>query len=117
MSFWAASYARSIKLRVHDFDEAVDVRQVIETAKAVGHKMQIGVDVNQGWRVTIIGDAPLWDLGRAKRFADACADAGISWLEEPLAMDAYKDLSELTAHSRVPISVENFTLQVWPNPG
>ena len=95
---------RSIKLRVHDFDEAVDIRQVVETAKAIGHKMKVGVDVNQGWRVTIIGDAPLWDLDRAKRFADVCADAGISWLEEPLPMDAYTDLSELTAYSRVPIS-------------
>jgi D-galactarolactone cycloisomerase len=95
---------RSIKLRVHDFDEAVDIRQVVETAKAIGHKMKIGVDANQGWRVTIVGDAPLWDLNRAKRFADACADAGISWIEEPLPMDAYTDLSELSAYSRVPIA-------------
>jgi len=95
---------RSIKLRVHDFDEAVDIRQVVETAKAIGHKMKIGVDANQGWRVTIVGDAPLWDLNRAKRFADACADAGISWIEEPLPMDSYTDLSELTAYSRVPIA-------------
>lgn len=95
---------RSIKLRVHDFDEAVDIGHVVETAKALGHKMKIGVDANQGWRVTIIGDAPLWDLERAKRFADACADAGISWLEEPLPMDAYSDQSELTAYSRLPIA-------------
>ncbi|MBZ0253540.1 MAG: mandelate racemase/muconate lactonizing enzyme family protein, partial [Candidatus Methylomirabilis sp.] len=70
---------RSIKLRVHDFDPAVDERQVIETAKAVGGKMEIGVDANQAWRVTAIGDAPLWDLARAKRFADVCKDAGVAW--------------------------------------
>lgn len=95
---------RTIKLRVHDFDEAVDIQQVVKTAKAVGHKMNIAVDANQGWRVTIIGDAPLWDLERAKRFADVCSDAGISWLEEPLPMDVYEDLSALTAYSRVPIA-------------
>ena len=95
---------RAIKLRVHDFDEAVDIRQVTETAKAVGHKMKIGVDANQGWRVTAIADAPLWDLDRAKRFADACADAGVAWVEEPLPMDHYEDLSALAACSRVPIS-------------
>jgi D-galactarolactone cycloisomerase len=61
----------AIKLRVHDFDEAVDIRQ---------------------------------DLARAKRFADACADAGIAWLEEPLAMDGYDDLVALREHSRVPIT-------------
>ncbi|MFH0824900.1 MAG: mandelate racemase/muconate lactonizing enzyme family protein [Pseudomonadota bacterium] len=93
---------RAIKLRVHDFDEAVDIRKVTATAKAVGDKMKIGVDANQAWRVTIVADAPLWDLERAKRFADACADAGLAWLEEPLPMDAYDDLSALTAYSRVP---------------
>jgi D-galactarolactone cycloisomerase len=95
---------RSIKLRVHDFDEATDIRQVVQTAKAIGHKMKVGVDANQGWRVTIVGDAPLWDLDRAKRFADECAGVGISWLEEPLPMDSYTDLSELTEYSRVPVS-------------
>jgi L-alanine-DL-glutamate epimerase-like enolase superfamily enzyme len=95
---------RAIKLRVHDFDEAVDIRQVAETAKAVGPKMKIGVDANQGWRVTAIAHSPLWDLERAKRFSDACADAGVAWLEEPLPMDHYEDLSALTAYSRVPIS-------------
>ena len=95
---------RTIKLRVHDFDEEVDIRQVVETARAVGDKMTIGVDANQGWRVTIIGDAPLWDLPRAKRFADACADVGVGWVEEPLPMDAYDDLTALTEYARVPIS-------------
>ncbi len=94
---------RSIKIRVHE-DEASDIRQVKETAKAVGDRMQIGVDANQGWRVTIIADSPLWDLERAKRFADACAEAGIAWIEEPLPMDSYDDLAELTDYSDVPIA-------------
>jgi L-alanine-DL-glutamate epimerase-like enolase superfamily enzyme len=95
---------RTLKLRVHDFDEAVDIRQVTETAKAIGGRMKLAVDANQGWRVTIIADAPLWDLGRAKRFADACVDAGVAWIEEPLAMDRYEDLSDLTEYSTIPIA-------------
>lgn len=95
---------RTVKLRVHDHDEKVDIRQVVETAKATGDRVKIAVDANQGWRVTIVGDSPLWDLERAKRFADACADAGVAWIEEPLAMDRYEDLSALTAASRVPIA-------------
>ena len=94
----------AIKLRVHDFDEAVDIEQVMRTAAAVGDKMQIGVDANQAWRVAIISDAPKWDLARAKRFADACADAGVAWIEEPLPMDAYEDQAALTAYSKVPIA-------------
>ncbi len=95
---------RSIKLRVHDADERVDIEQVTETAKAMGDRMTIGVDANQGWRVTAVADAPLWDLERAKRFADACADSGVAWIEEPLAMDAYDDLAALTSYSKVPIA-------------
>lgn len=95
---------RAIKLRVHDFDERVDIAQVEAVAKALGDKMTIAVDANQAWRVTAVADAPCWDLARAKRFADACADLGVAWIEEPLPMDAYDDQAELTRYSRVPIA-------------
>jgi len=94
----------TVKLRVHDFDEAVDIAQVQQTARALGDKLKFGVDANQAWRVTIIGDAPLWDLARAKRFADACAEVGVSWIEEPLPMDDYEAQAALTAYSKVPIA-------------
>ena len=93
----------AIKIRVHE-DESSDVAQVTETAKAVGEEIAFAVDANQAWRVTAISDAPLWDLDRAKRFADVCADAGVAWLEEPLPMDSYDDLAALTSYSRVPIA-------------
>ncbi|WP_022668088.1 mandelate racemase/muconate lactonizing enzyme family protein [Desulfospira joergensenii] len=95
---------KTIKIRVHDFDVETDIRHVRAVKDAVGDRMAIGVDANQGWRVTIINDAPLWDLSRARYFADACADMGIAWLEEPLPMDDYKSLAELTRYSRVPVA-------------
>jgi len=95
---------RTVKLRVHDFDEGADIRQVVKTAEAVGDRLKIAVDANQGWRVTIIADSPLWDLARAKRFADACAGVDVAWIEEPLSMTGYEDLSALTKYSRVPIA-------------
>ncbi len=95
---------RAVKLRVHDFDVQKDIRQVQAVADAMGDKIKVGVDANQAWRVTIVNDAPLWDLDRAKYFADACADMGVAWLEEPLAMDDYEAQAALTAYSRVPIS-------------
>jgi D-galactarolactone cycloisomerase len=95
---------RSAKLRVHDFDEQVDIQQVQQTAKVFGERLRLGVDANQGWRVTIVGDAPLWDLARAKRFVDACAAVDLAWIEEPLPMDAYQDQQALTAYSSIPIS-------------
>ncbi len=100
---------RAIKLRVHE-DEESDVLQVTETAKAVGGKMKVGVDANQGWRVSAAPGSgapdPVWDLDRAKRFADACAglEFPVAWIEEPLPMDGYDDLAALTAYSEVPIA-------------
>ncbi len=104
---------RSIKLRVHE-DEDSDIRQVEKTAAAIGDRMTIGVDANQAWRVTAVADAPLWDLPRAKRFADACADAGVAWIEEPLAMDSYDDLAALTEYSKVPIAGGELHTSAYP---
>ncbi len=104
---------RSIKLRVHE-DEESDIRQVTKVAEAVGDRMSIGVDANQAWRVTAVADAPLWDLDRAKRFADVCKDHDIAWIEEPLPMDAYDDLSALTAYSRVPIAGGELHTSAYP---
>ena len=104
---------RTFKLRVHE-NEKADERQVVQTARAVGDKMALGVDANQAWRVTAVADAPRWDLERAKRFADTCADVGVAWLEEPLAMDAYDELAELTRYSRVPIAGGELHTSAYP---
>ncbi|MBT8056433.1 MAG: mandelate racemase/muconate lactonizing enzyme family protein [Xanthomonadales bacterium] len=94
----------TVKLRVHDFDAEEDIRLVRTVAEAVNGRLQIGVDANQGWRVALIDDAPLWGLDRAAYFADACADLGVAWLEEPLDMHAWDDLAELRRRSRVPVA-------------
>ena len=61
-------------------------------------------DANQGWRVALVDDAPLWDLPRATRFAEACAGLDVAWLEEPLDMYAWDELAELRRRARVPIA-------------
>ena len=95
---------KTVKLRVHSFDPAQDVAQVEAVRRAVGDSMDIGVDANQGWRVTLVDDAPLWTLERATEFARACADLGVRWLEEPLDMHAYDELAEVCRRSTVPIA-------------
>ncbi len=95
---------KTVKLRVHSFDPSEDIAQIETVRKVVGDAMEIGVDANQGWRVALIDDAPLWDLRRATNFAAACADNNIAWLEEPLDMYAWDDLAELRRVSRVPIA-------------
>jgi D-galactarolactone cycloisomerase len=94
----------TVKLRVHDFDLAQDIAQVGAVRRAVGDTMAIGVDANQGWRVALVSDAPLWTLERATEFAHACADLDVSWVEEPLDMYAYDEQAELCRRSQVPIA-------------
>jgi L-alanine-DL-glutamate epimerase-like enolase superfamily enzyme len=96
---------RTFKIRVHDFDETVDIAQVQAVARAMEGRMRIAVDCNQAFRLTHLGPAPRWDLARAQRFADACAEVGVAWIEEPLHMSRFDDMAALTAHStRVPIA-------------
>jgi D-galactarolactone cycloisomerase len=95
---------KAVKLRVHSFDPAEDVAQVQAVRRAVGDSLVLGVDANQGWRVALIDDAPLWTLERATEFARACADLGVAWIEEPLDMHAYDELAELCRRSDVPIA-------------
>jgi L-alanine-DL-glutamate epimerase-like enolase superfamily enzyme len=83
------------KLRVHDFDIRRDIAIVEASREHVGDDLVIGVDANQGWRVTLIDDAPQWNLERATEFGRACEALGVRWLEEPLDMHAYDELAEL----------------------
>jgi L-alanine-DL-glutamate epimerase-like enolase superfamily enzyme len=94
----------TVKLRVHSFDPAEDVAQLEAVRRAVGDRMDIAVDANQGWRVALIDDAPLWTLDRATDFALACAELDVAWIEEPLDMYAYDDQAELRRRSAVPIA-------------
>ena len=85
----------AVKLRVHDFDIRDDIAAVEAARQHLGDAFTIGVDANQGWRVTLIDDAPLWDLERATEFGRACEDLGVRWLEEPLDMHDHDGLAEL----------------------
>lgn len=94
---------RVMKMRVHDADERVDIRQVQEPARALQGKMSFGVDCNQAVQYLGGGKVTKWDLPRAKRFVDACQDVGLLWVEEPLFMDRYDDLAALCEYSKMPI--------------
>jgi len=94
----------AVKLRVHDFEMKDDIAIVEAVRKHAGDDFVIGVDANQGWRVTLIGDAPLWDLDRATGFARACEEYDVAWLEEPLDMHAYDELAELRTRTKTKIA-------------
>ena len=95
---------RAVKLRIHDETLAEDMAQVEAVRKAVGDGMAIMVDANQA----DVHDAPLpgprWDYRRALRTAQALAEHGVEWLEEPLPRHDYGGLWRLRAASPTPIA-------------
>ncbi|MBN9672547.1 mandelate racemase/muconate lactonizing enzyme family protein [Roseibium aggregatum] len=94
----------TMKVRVHDFDEKVDIEHISDIALHMQGRMKISVDCNQAFRLTQFAEAPQWSLERAKRFVDAAADVGLAWVEEPLFGEWHEEIARLTAYSRVPIA-------------
>ncbi len=77
---------RAVKLRFHHADWRDDVRVVAAVRDAVGDRLQLMVDANQGWRMP--GDRePRWDVATAAQCASALEDLDAFWLEEPLSTD------------------------------
>ena len=104
----------TMKIRVHDFDEKVDIAHITDVAKHMQGRMKISVDCNQAFRLTAKADAPLWSLERAKRFVDAAADVELAWVEEPLFGEWHEDMARLTAYSRVPVAGGELHLMGYP---
>jgi L-alanine-DL-glutamate epimerase-like enolase superfamily enzyme len=95
---------RTAKLRVRNHDVGEDIRHIEVIRKGIGDDFVLGVDANQGWLVSIVDRVPAWDLARARRFADACFDHGIEWLEEPLDSRDYDGNAALKKHARIKIT-------------
>jgi L-alanine-DL-glutamate epimerase-like enolase superfamily enzyme len=106
---------RAVKLRVHSHSLVEDIAQVEAVVRAFeGRELVVGVDANQGWRVDVAAAAPLWTYDRALRFARACEELGVAWLEEPLAMDDFHGLARLRAHTSVAIAGGELHTGGWP---
>jgi D-galactarolactone cycloisomerase len=90
---------KAVKLRFHHPDWRDDVETVARVRDAVGKRMEIMVDVNQGWRMP--GDlAPQWDVATAAQCARLLEPLDVYWLEEPLPaenVDGYAELRRLTS--------------------
>lgn len=93
----------AIKLRFHAADPRDDIAIVQAVRDAVGPGMQILVDANQGWQMP--WDAsPAWDFKTGLWVADALAELGVYWLEEPLPRHDYRGLATLRRQVRVRIA-------------
>jgi D-galactarolactone cycloisomerase len=95
---------KTAKLRVKNAELSEDIRHIETIRKGTGDTLELGVDANQGWLVSIVDRVPKWDLGRAKSFAAACHINDIKWLEEPLDSRDYDGNAALREASQVKIS-------------
>ena len=95
---------KTAKLRVKNAELKEDIRHIETIRKAVGDKLALGVDANQGWLVSIVDRLPAWDLQRATEFAAACFDNQIDWLEEPLDSRDFDGNAALKKASKVKIA-------------
>ena len=92
------------KVRVKNAELSEDIRHIETIRKGTGDALELGVDANQGWLVSIVDRVPPWDLDRAKSFAAACHINDIKWLEEPLDSRDYDGNAALKEASQVKIS-------------
>jgi D-galactarolactone cycloisomerase len=93
----------ALKLRFHADDPREDIPMVQVVREAVGAKMHILVDANRAWRMPW-DDGPTWDFKTAKWVADALAELGVYWLEEPMYRHDYRGLAALRRQSKVRIA-------------
>lgn len=84
----------AMKLRFHAEDRRDDLAVVRAVRDAVGDRIELLVDANQGWRMPW-DTSPPWTLAKAQEVARQLQAHGVYWLEEPLHRHAYQDLRVL----------------------
>jgi L-alanine-DL-glutamate epimerase-like enolase superfamily enzyme len=71
--------------------------------EAVGDRLAIMVDANQGWRMP--GDRqPRWDVATAAQCGRALEELGVYWLEEPLRTDDLDGYAALRTRTGIRIA-------------
>jgi L-alanine-DL-glutamate epimerase-like enolase superfamily enzyme len=91
---------KGVKLRLHHPNMAEDLALVKAVRKSIGDKLTIMVDANQAtapYRTGALRTTSLWNFERAHKMARALEDLDVYWLEEPLPLHDYRDLTRLAA--------------------
>ena len=78
----AAGFA-ALKLRFHRGVWRDDIRALEAVRARVGHRLELMVDCNQGWRLPWDTEAP-WTFKDALTVARELERVGVYWMEEPL---------------------------------
>ncbi|WP_089773083.1 mandelate racemase/muconate lactonizing enzyme family protein [Ruania alba] len=94
---------RALKIRIDPRSASTGIAAVRAVRDAVGHDLDIMVDLNQAWRAP--GDTTRSiDLPAARRIAEELRELDILWLEEPLKGDDHRGLADLRRSTGVRIA-------------
>ncbi|NIA67389.1 mandelate racemase/muconate lactonizing enzyme family protein [Pelagibius litoralis] len=80
--FAEAGFA-AMKIRFHRGDWRDDIRALEAVRERIGHRLELMVDCNQGWRMPWDTEAP-WSLKDAVTVARELERLNVYWMEEPL---------------------------------
>ncbi|MDR2527884.1 MAG: mandelate racemase/muconate lactonizing enzyme family protein [Synergistaceae bacterium] len=97
---------KAVKLRFHHEKMKDDLAIVEAVRDAVGDKLEIMADANQGTAVERAtgGVPPVWSYERARNMAKEMEKLHCAWLEEPLFRYDYDGLARLSREVELPIA-------------
>lgn len=100
----AASGFRAMKFRMGALESAADeIKRMRALREAVGHGIDLMVDINQGW-----------DVDRSIRVGRAMDECGLYWLEDPVHHQDYSGLARIADALDTPISTGEYHYGLMP---
>ncbi len=103
---------RAMKVRFHRGDWREDIRALEAVRKAVGSKLELMVDCNQGWRMVWDIEEP-WKLKDAVPVARELERLNVYWMEEPLFRGDIRGLKALREMVDVRIAAGEMNREVY----
>ncbi|TBL81001.1 mandelate racemase/muconate lactonizing enzyme family protein [Paenibacillus thalictri] len=94
---------KAMKIRFHHKDPRQDIKVVEAVRRAVGDKLDIMVDANQGWKMPWDVERT-WDVKMAYQVANELEQLGVVWLEEPLPSHDFAGMAALRQKAGIRIA-------------
>ena len=91
-----------VKMKIGRRDTHEDLERIRLVREAIGPKIDLAVDVNNGW-----------SLQTAIRMSRKMEPYDIYWLEEPILVDEIHNLATLARETRIPIAVGETHYTKW----
>ncbi|QEX21855.1 isomerase [Hypericibacter adhaerens] len=101
----------AMKIRFHRGDWRQDIAALAAVRKAVGDRLTLMVDCNQGWRMPWDTAQP-WSLKDALQVAKPLEELEVFWMEEPLHRADYDGMAQLRQMTRVRIAGGEMTREL-----